>query len=87
MAKKSKKNAQKAAAASQKEAEGAWIPMRMGLTIITVISIGMGILTAYSSIAVKGPVEGTLWGVAFGAGVWVVFMIALLFNRFVRGKR
>jgi len=70
-----------------KNSSDAWIPMRTGLIIVTAFSLGMAALTAWTAIPAKGWLEGIFWGLVFGGGVWLVFMIALLFNRFVRGKR
>lgn len=64
----------------------AWLSMRTGLIVMAVVSLGMGALTAWSGIQTQGTVKGLLWGLGFGAAVWVVFVIALLFNRFLRGK-
>ena len=62
----------------------AWISMRTGVGLITVISIGMAVLTAWNAIPQKGWVEGILWGLLFGILIWAVFFGALAFNRFVR---
>lgn len=87
MAKQNKKAAKQTQSNQQKPVDDRWISMRAGITLITLTSIGMGILTAWTSIPIKGTLEGIFWGVAFGAGVWVVFVVALMFNRFLRGKR
>lgn len=64
----------------------AWISMRTGLIVMAVVSLGMGVLAAWSGIQTQGTVKGLLWGLGFGAAVWVVFAVALIFNRFLRGK-
>jgi len=64
-----------------------WISMRSGIIILAVVSLGMSILTASAAIPAKGVLEGIIWGLFFGGSVWLVFLAALLFNRFVRGKR
>ncbi len=64
-----------------------WISMRSGTIVLAVVSLGMSILAASQAIPAKGVVEGVLWGLFFGGSVWLVFLAALLFNRFVRGKR
>jgi uncharacterized membrane protein len=61
-----------------------WISMRRGLIVITITSIGMAVLTAWEVIPVKGWMEGTLWGLLFGALIWVIFFGMIFFNRFMR---
>jgi hypothetical protein len=61
-----------------------WISMRRGLIIITITSIGMAVLTAWEVIPVKGWMEGILWGLVFGALIWVIFFGMIFFNRFIR---
>ena len=97
MAKSSKKKPQKKQASSQvssKEEIGSvqvkgdsWISKRMSFIIITIISLVMGIYTGSQTIPALGWLEGLLWAVGFGGSIWLVFMVALLFNQFVRKRR
>ena len=64
-----------------------WISMRTGMIVITVTSVLMAILMAWSAIPTKGIFQGLLWGIGAGIGVWLVFGLAFLFNILVRGKR
>lgn len=80
---KKKPKSEKKADAKQNLSD-AWIPMRTGLIIVTVISIGMAILTAWMTVPAIGWVEGVLWGLGFGGAVWLVFVGFFFFNRFVR---
>ena len=61
-----------------------WISMRRGLIVITITSIAMAVLTAWEVIPVKGWMEGILWGLLFGALIWVIFFGMIFFNRFIR---
>jgi uncharacterized membrane protein len=61
-----------------------WISMRNGIIIISVVSIGMTVLTAIQAIPIKGWVEGILWGVMFGAFIWALFFGMIYINRFLR---
>ena len=70
-----------------KNLSDAWISMRTGLIVVTVVSIGMAVLTAWTTIPAIGWGEGLLWAIGFGAAVWLVFVGFFLFNRLVRGKR
>lgn len=64
-----------------------WISMRSGAIIITFTSIGMAVLTAIQVIPVKGWVEGVLWGLLFGALIWIIFFGLIYINRFLKQKR
>jgi hypothetical protein len=61
-----------------------WIPMRSGLIIIAITSVGMAVLTAWQVISLKGWLEGILWGLLFGALIWAIFFGNLLLNKFLR---
>ena len=61
-----------------------WISMRKGIGIITITSIGMAVLTAWEVIPQKGWLEGILWGLLFGAFIWVIFFGMIAFNRLLR---
>lgn len=58
--------------------------MRTGIIIISIASIGMAVLTAIQAIAVKGWVEGILWGIGFGAFIWALFFGMVFINRLLR---
>jgi len=65
-----------------------WLQMRTGLIIITVVSIGIGIFMGRAVYQIDHNIqEGILWGLGFGGAIWAIFIIALLFNRIVRGNR
>jgi hypothetical protein len=84
VAKKSKK---KKAQKDQKEEinlNRPWISMRSGLKIIAIASVTMAVLTAWQTIPSKGWLEGILWGLLFGALIWVVFFGNVLINKFLR---
>ena len=88
MAKKQKKipRSEKKAKARQNRNDP-WISMRTGLITVTVVSIGMAVLTAWMTIPALGWFEGILWSLGFGVAVWLVFAGFFYFNRFVRAKR
>lgn len=88
MTKKMKKipRSEKKAQARQNQSS-VWISMRTGLIIVTVISIGMAVLTAVTTIPAIGWAEGLLWSLGFGGAVWLVFAGYFYFNRFVRGGK
>jgi uncharacterized membrane protein YiaA len=86
MAKKSKTKTEEENKSQQYQNEP-WLSMRTGFIVITIVSIGMAVLTAWNAVQTQGLLNGILWGLAYGAGIWGVFAVALLFNRFIRGKR
>jgi len=61
-----------------------WISMRSGVIIIAITSIGMAVLTAIQAVPAMGWVEGILWGLLFGALIWVIFFGMNFLNRFLR---
>lgn len=61
-----------------------WIPMRNGVIIITITSIGMAVLTAIQVIPIKGWLEGILWGLLFGGLIWTIFFGMIFINRFLK---
>jgi uncharacterized membrane-anchored protein len=88
MAKKVSKAAKKEKKVqNQQNQSDAWISMRTGLIVVTVISIGLTILIARTTVPAIGWGEGLLWAIGFGAGVWLVFIGYYLFSRFLRRKR
>lgn len=88
MAKKMKKipRSEKKTKSGQDQNE-AWISMRTGLIVVTLVSVGMAVLTAWTTIPAIGWAEGLLWSLGSGGAVWLVFVGFFFFNRFVRGKR
>jgi hypothetical protein len=81
---KSSKEAKEKGTKYASQPAGAWIPMRTGLIIITIISVVMAVLTAWQAVPIKGWVEGILWGVLFGGSIWVIFLGFLLYGRLFR---
>ena len=65
----------------------AWISMRSGIIIISIVSIGMAVMTAWQAIPQKGWLEGSLLGLFFGILIWVVFLGMQLFYRVTGPKR
>jgi hypothetical protein len=51
-----------------------WIERKTGLIAITVVSVALAVWTAWQIIAADGNVgKGILWGLIFGASIWLVF--------------
>jgi phosphoglycerol transferase MdoB-like AlkP superfamily enzyme len=64
-----------------------WLSMSSGLLVISLVSLGLAILTAWQAIPIKGWFQGILWGVIFGGSIWVIFIGALFLNRLMRRKQ
>ncbi len=87
MAKEAKKKSRQDKSAPVQDTSGPWISMRSGLTIMVLVSVAMAVLTAYTTIPALGWLEGSLWALGFGAGVWIAFILYFLFNRWARRKQ
>lgn len=80
------KNQTKKPNKSKVDPNSPWIKMKTGLIVITIVSIGMAIFMGWPAYQAMGA-EGILWGLGFGAAIWVIFFGALYFNRLFRGNR
>jgi hypothetical protein len=72
---------------SPKEEKGVNQPLvskRTALIIIAIISAAIAVLTAWQMIPSKGAVEGILWGLLYGALVWIMFFGNILIKRLSR---
>lgn len=63
-----------------------WISRSTGFTAITVVSVAMAVWTAWQTVSGGGTLwNGILWGLIFGASIWLVFFgmnyFHSLFNR------
>jgi sterol desaturase/sphingolipid hydroxylase (fatty acid hydroxylase superfamily) len=70
--------------AKNQQLDDAWIPFQTGVIVIAVVSVALGVFTAWQAIPIKGPVEGVLWGVVFGGSIWLIFFGNYLFHRLAR---
>ena len=61
-----------------------WIPLRTGIILMSIVSIVLAVLTAIQVVPIKGMLEGILWGVAYGGGVWVIFLGFYFYYRIFR---
>lgn len=67
--------------------QSAWISLRTGFITITIVSLALATWTTLQATAVKGLGESILWGLAFGGSIWLIFLLAMLFNRWVRRNK
>jgi len=82
--KKSSENEKKEGTDLSSQPAGAWLSMRTGIILITILSIGMTVLTAWQSVPVKGWLDGILLGLFFGGSLWIIFLGFLLYGRLFR---
>lgn len=89
MGKKARKKSEARAADTQLEDDlfRPWIKMRTGIILMTVVSIALGIWTAYQVSATEPLLNSIMWGAIFGGSTWIVFLGFMLFNRTIRRKR
>lgn len=67
-----------------KPSDQGWIPIRTAMIVIGVVSLAMTVLTGSTTIPALGLWEGLLWALIAGGSLWLVFLIGLLFHRFMR---
>ncbi len=58
--------------------------MRSGIITIAITSVVLAVLIAWQVIPSRGWLEGILWGLLFGALIWIIFFGNILINRFLR---
>ncbi len=61
-----------------------WISPKRGLRAVAVVSILLALWTGWQFSHFSGPLESIMWGVIFGASIWLVAGIAYLVNRWLR---
>lgn len=61
-----------------------WISMNKAVWVIGITSIAMAVLTAMQAVPVLGWLEGSLWGLLYGAMIWLIFFGMLWFNKKVK---
>jgi hypothetical protein len=65
-----------------------WIPKKTGLIAMTIVSVALAGWVAWQVISVEDNIgKGILWGVIFGASIWLVFFGMNFFHRAMGGKK
>lgn len=63
-----------------------WISRGTGFTAITVVSVAMAVWTAWQTVRGGGSLwTGILWGLIFGASIWLVFFGMNYFHSLFNG--
>ena len=60
------------------------ITINRGILLVAVNSLVWALLTTYQISAQKGLLIGSLWGLAFGAFIWVIYFGYFLLKRAVK---
>lgn len=66
--------------------DDAWLSMRTGMIVITIVSIAIGAWTAWNALPAEGLAMSIFWGAVFGGSIWLVFFGAYFLNRWVRKR-
>jgi hypothetical protein len=61
-----------------------WLSMKSAIIIMVIVSILLVILVTTQGSYEKPFLERFMWGLVFGGSVWIVFLLSLLINRFLR---
>lgn len=65
---------------------GPWIGWRKGLVFLGFVSLATVAYFTWQLGRVMSFGEALLWGLGYGVGVWIIFGLALAFNKWVRGR-
>ncbi len=93
MAKKSKRKTPQTAsdkASKEQDAEIAkamsepWIAPRSGMTLILMLGLGFAAFMTWQLYPTEGVWRAMMWGVGSAVAIWLVFFLALGFNKLVR---
>jgi len=68
----------------EKTARGGWIAPKAGVWIIAIASLACAAWTGWQVSQFKPPLESILWGILFGATIWLVAGFAYAINRWIR---
>ena len=90
MSKRSSKNRKKKSKPkvnmSTPSPEGAWLPSRTGLIILAVVSLALAVWVTVQGMKVGDFGQSVLYGLGFGASIWVVFGLVFFVNKVLRGR-
>ena len=60
--------------------------MRTGLIVIAIVSLALTILTVWQTYGPLTFAESLRYGLVRGGSIWVIFIVAYLLNRWLRGR-
>lgn len=65
---------------------GAWLPSRGGMIALGVVSLLLAAWITIQGMKVGSFGESVLYGLGFGASIWIVFGLVFVVNKFLRGR-
>jgi hypothetical protein len=65
-------------------AKQGWIAPKNGIRIIAVVSILLAVWEGYQVSQFRGTLESIMWGLIFGATIWLIAGFAYFFTRWIR---
>jgi hypothetical protein len=63
-----------------------WLPTRTGLIAVGVVSLILAVMITIQATKVSSLGESVLYGLGFGASIWVVFGLVYFVNKFLRSR-
>lgn len=63
-----------------------WLSQSTGLRTMAVVSLMLAAFMTWQLQESEGLGRAILWGLGFGAAIWLVFLGSLAFNRWLRGR-
>ena len=70
-----------------KRTSGPWLSRQTGLKAIGALSLGLAAFVTWQLYPSEGLAGSMVWGLGFGAALWLVFFGSLAFNTWIRGNR
>jgi hypothetical protein len=70
----------------QTSKDGPWLPTRGGLITVGVTSFLLAAWTTIQATKVSSLGESLLWGLGFGASIWLIFGLVFFVNKFLRNR-
>jgi hypothetical protein len=69
----------------QKPERKAWVSPKDGIVIVTLASLFAGGFTAFKAAPALGWGEAILWGLLYGASIWIIFFaVIFIMGRVIR---
>ncbi|MCB8966094.1 MAG: hypothetical protein H6660_04290 [Ardenticatenaceae bacterium] len=64
-----------------------WISRRNGFTTIGLLSLVLAVFMAWQLYPTEGLGRAIMFGLGFAVAIWVIFMVSLSFNTWVRRRK
>jgi hypothetical protein len=84
--KRSSKKSKSKKSNTQIQQAGPWLPSRGGMIALGIVSLLLVAWVTFQGMKVNDFGESLLWGLGFGASIWVIFVVVFAVNKFLRGR-